>query len=852
MVAREVNSSLALLGLTLLLGCQGASQPAGLAPAPAPPNAAAAPAPEGSFGTGLLGAARLTVNRQTGEVSLLAAPTGAAVGDFFALDATQFFTSDPCRDCMRLTSFAFAADELELEVTIRHPFPNTSQRRDLDVFDPRVIVFAPAKAEWSFVEFDTAPTYLRPNPVGGPPTPAKLSANTNFLLKNDGYTTRFDERVDFLYGVNYQGTLNPFRNYATYLIPNDVLSGPNPERRLSQDRAPESETFNIYLPDGVDVFEAIFVLEASYGQSATRPTRMSPTYYIPAFNRKEAYELKATVSSPSAGLEYLSQMDVSVSALDWQQQSPLDLTYPNPASLDAVPVSSRVRDITIVLPGWSANPMTVVTPSSGVGTPSSPLIYSAVLERDEIFPPRPDAVLPLLVIATDEMQGQVMSNTNPAFDLGTSYDAAAYFIDRIPLNVVQTFTTGPSAPGMMVAPTGVKIRPAPYANSDEGVAQLEPIYLSPLDSQGRAPARDLRLLSAPSTGDFRLMSPPGTLLPENVVYASGEKPIDDYPDTPNAHPNPGATMPVTSLAALPNGNFIAGFGDHNFTVNPIRFSTGLTDRVANSDLVRTWRTGGAGTTLGPRLSQGCGSAPGPAFGARVRAVVPAPGVALGGRSNLLGFISAGLNSEACSDFARLDYYGAPYSSESDRVVSASLKSIIIDLFSGVETELKYRQFRGVEPLGFRNANQWFHAAFFGNRVVLFNALQNFNPVTRSSVPIVLGARSTGVENIVDMAYVPYDPDYPFAIGGTAQSTDWLLLLVRGGLGGYRLLALETTNVSLPLVADWNGATPGSWGMTTPIITDMDFDRVNRILILSYDSNGVSAGGDILSTLLMTF
>lgn len=839
-----------LAGFLALLGCQAGSPtaPTGADPAPAPIAVALTP---GTPGQGMLGSAKLRVDRTTGEVTLTPIRNGAAIGDTFPLDATAYFTSDPCRDCMKLTSFALAPDELNLEVTVRHPFPSVTSRRDLDVFDPRVILFAPGTDAWEFTTFDQLNGYLRPDPLGGPPVRTPFSANARMLLNASGYTTHYDERVDFLNGVTYVGTLNPYIDYATELIPNDNSSGNNPEHRMAQTREPESETFRIYFPPEITLFEAILVFEANYGQSATKATRLSPLYFTPSFNRREAYSTKVSYMRPDNGLLPGSQIAVTVGVTDWQHQSAVDLAYPDPANLAGIPQASRVDRVEVSLPGWTETMQISNFAFSGVGTSADPLVYTLTLPRDAVFPPRPDATLPMLVRVVDEMDGQEISNTNPAFDLGQTFDVATYQIVRMGLSVIMAnVTDGPSA-GMIQRNSGLRIRPAPYANTDEGTAEFELVYPAHASDPFSAPAKDLRMLFAPSSGDFRLVDPsPLVSSLTGEFYADGDLPIDDYPASPDAHPNPDSTMPVRSLGASLGGNFMAAFGDDNFTINPLRFSTGITDLVANSDVVRTWTNAGSVRTPGPRLSEGCGSAPGPSFGSRVRGIVSAPTASLAGETGFLGFISAGLDCEACGDYASLSYYSAPYSSEADRLVTIDLDNIAVSLFAGVPTELNYRRLARIVPLPPRNATNWPHVAFFNNRIVLFNAMAGFNPTTRTSSPTPLGSTLTGLETVIDVCFIPYDADYPFAIGGVAQTDDWVVCLVKGGLTDHRLLAFNTANTPA-LQADWGGGLPTNWGPTFPPITELDFDPVNRILAMSADSNGVSAGGDILTTFLVT-
>lgn len=840
-----------LLAAGLVTGCQGSGGPA----APVMQENAASPAPAMDAapvppGVGLLAVARLEVDRTSGLVTLEPLRTGQAIGDTFPLDATAFFTQDPCRDCLKVTGFAFRSDVLTLDVTIRHPFPNTAQRQDLDVFDPRVILYLPDRPEWGATDFGGQITYRRPLPSGGF-TITPVAGNTR-SGQASGYTTRFDERVDTLYGLPTNGNLHPYIDYALDLLPNDPGSGANPWRRLNQSRSPETQVFKINLPPTIEVFASVLILEASYGQSATRTNRLNPQYYNPAFNRKEAFKVEYGFVPPLS-MAYGNTINVSVSAADWQHPAGVDPAYPDPGNPGGLPVESTIAYVEVAAAGWTQAATPIITPSFGDGTELSPLVFSANLPRTATFPPKPGTRIPVLIRVIDSLNGTPIGNQNPAFDLGQVYDVSAYQIFEIGIGQPLMPRLQAVAPGFIHRDANAQVRTAPYALSTESTSQLLPIYPNALNLAGEAPAPAMRLLSAPSTADFRIVNPGTVALAARAeFYAQGDKPIDDYPSSPAAHPNPAVNMPVPfgRLAAHPDGTFMAGFGDNNLTVNPIRFSTGLTDRVPNSAIVRTWTPNILGPLVGPRLSAGCGSAPGPTLGSFVRGVISAPGVTFSSRSKLMGFVTAGANSEACSRVARLDYYGAPYNSESQRALTVDLTQVADALWGPTPTQVQYSLLANVRPLRYRAAtNTWYHAVFINDRILLFDALEGFNPVSRTSNPSVLATRLSPLETLVDAAFIPHEPSHPFALDMFSQSADWLLLLTRS-LAGYRLIAIEPQPASFTLapISDLDGTFEG-WGALTPLCTGMAFDTVNRMLVLSYDSNGVSAGGDMLFSLL---
>ncbi|HYE80482.1 MAG TPA: hypothetical protein VEI97_21110, partial [bacterium] len=456
------------------------------------------------------------------------------------------------------------------------------------------------------------------------------------------------------------GTLNPYKDYARELIPNDPASGPNPNHRMSQGRSPETQVFQVYLPPTLDRFDAVLLLEVNYGQSATRATRLSPIYYLPQFNRKEAYRIETALPGVSDGRRYGSNLTLSVLVEDWQQIAALDVNYPNASDTSGLRAPSSVVDVEVYAPGWNRTGVVETIAVGGLGTASSPLIYNMNVPRDAVLPPNPGASVPVLIKVDDQLDGTVISNTDPAFDLGHTRDVSAYkILEFQPTGSSQLL---PASPQLLLHDTGLAIRPAPYAGSFEGTGGVEPFYTSGASTVFAGDHDDLRLLMAPASAANDLIAY-DPLATESMSYAAGVRPYDDYPNSPQAHPNPAVPMPVFSLAATPGGNAIAGFGDDNFTINPLRFSTGLTDPVPNSAVTALWRWDGAVGTLGPRLSDGCGSAPGPSLGGKVRlALANDNNVTIGRWSNLLGWASAGMNSEACGTYARVDYYGTPYTS----------------------------------------------------------------------------------------------------------------------------------------------------------------------------------------------
>ncbi|HYE78345.1 MAG TPA: hypothetical protein VEI97_10185, partial [bacterium] len=134
----------------------------------------------------------------------------------------------------------------------------------------------------------------------------------------------------------------------------------------------------------------------------------------------------------------------------------------------------------------------------------------------------------------------------------------------------------------------------------------------------------------------------------------------------------------------------------------------------------------------------------------------------------------------------------------------------------------------------------------GTTILRFNGFEAYDQPTRTSRPVASSTVMTlPVGQIVGMVYVPLE-GAPFVVGGTQQTTDWLVVLTRD-TAGYALRALDA-NAPWTEVASENGTIEG-WGSLFPLIVDIDFDPVSRLLMLSYDSNGITSGGSILVTAL---
>lgn len=302
----------------------------------------------------------------------------AAVGTTYDIDATQFFTQAPCRDCVQLTGFANEEPGLlRLDFALRHPFPGTLPRRDLHVFDVRGILILPGATEFGHL---TAPvnknlTAMETETLVGDP----------LLVRNaDGFTTHFDYHAEDPryrpHGPAIPGNLNAYKRYfedpATPVFNPADPAGWNV---MAMGAGPETQSYLLDKSRLIGTLPFAFVVDVRWGESATKPTRQNPTYYLPAFSRQEAWRVDVAVpqNNLQAG-DVTTRADLAVSVYDWQAAAGLAEHYPDPAQPHLLPWPGDVALIEATLPGVH-DLATVAQPVSGGGTPASPYVYELAL-----------------------------------------------------------------------------------------------------------------------------------------------------------------------------------------------------------------------------------------------------------------------------------------------------------------------------------------------------------------------------------------------------------------------------------------------------------------------------------------
>ena len=95
------------------------------------------------IGTGMLGAYSLDISPDYSSAELVPA-RGSSLGESFIVSGSAYFWTQPCRDCLRISSIGLDADEnIVLGFSLSHPLekgdpgqpPSGKNRLDLDIFD---------------------------------------------------------------------------------------------------------------------------------------------------------------------------------------------------------------------------------------------------------------------------------------------------------------------------------------------------------------------------------------------------------------------------------------------------------------------------------------------------------------------------------------------------------------------------------------------------------------------------------------------------------------------------------------------------------------------------------------------
>jgi len=323
--------------------------------------------------TAPIGVFRGYIDPKTLTAELIPSRNASKIGDIFDADITKFLLYTPCWNCVRIDNVMLTPDlNFAIKFAIKHPVSNIAVRPDLHAFDVHGIMIIPGDDAFGI-------QYPLPNNAGT----AEVSGNASSMLNPDGYTTHFDEIPEdphyFDPPIPIAGNLNPFKRFFT-----------NPDTPAFDPHSPqgynvfpvgsgwESQEYILKVPLNEPV-EFVFVVDASYGHSAVLANRQNPQYYLPSFNRKEAWKVDViTTENKLVAKDDTSTASFRIDVYDWQGGRTIDPNYPDPTHLGGIPYTSNVNGITISAPDL-APPLDVATPTSGTGAWGDPYKFDATI-----------------------------------------------------------------------------------------------------------------------------------------------------------------------------------------------------------------------------------------------------------------------------------------------------------------------------------------------------------------------------------------------------------------------------------------------------------------------------------------
>lgn len=272
----------------------------------------------------LLGLYEVQIDESLTSVSMTPVVTrGASLGEQYLGDITSFLTSVFCTDCARIDGVTLTDEGyIDVQISIRHPFdlpipgPTSGKNRiDLHLFDV-----------WGLIYTDDGVHY----PSAG------IRINPGFLVNADGYSGTYDEMIDdiiptqndhhpfkVLFEDTSEGNFDPNSKLAGFT---DVInpSGHNVFMQGSDFRS-TNYLFNVDVGNST---QFLLVLTASYGMSARwnipleeRGNRLTPGYFLPRFNRHEAWKIGVEIPDY---LNFLTSNDptqtaqIKIDVWDWQ------------------------------------------------------------------------------------------------------------------------------------------------------------------------------------------------------------------------------------------------------------------------------------------------------------------------------------------------------------------------------------------------------------------------------------------------------------------------------------------------------------------------------------------------------
>jgi hypothetical protein len=311
----------------------------------------------------------------TGE--LIPARNAAKIGDTFDSDLTQFLTVSPCFNCLQISGINYLGnDQVQVGFAIKHPFADIAKRPDLSVFDVRGIILTSGTTDFSqigvFMDATTS-------------DPARV--NVSLVANADGYTHHFDElALDTHYfdpPRNYDANINPYKRYfedgtAGVFDPHN----PSGYNVMEPGQTWETQNYIFNIPSGGSPIDFAFIADCTYGVSAVFKNRQTPYYFLPEFNRKEAWKVSVTTSyNALVGGNTASTAVFIAHASDWQAGMVADPNYPNTTNLSGLSSESDVKSVDLQIPFVTDGKISTENVISGGGTASDPYNFQLTVQN---------------------------------------------------------------------------------------------------------------------------------------------------------------------------------------------------------------------------------------------------------------------------------------------------------------------------------------------------------------------------------------------------------------------------------------------------------------------------------------
>lgn len=305
----------------------------------------------------------------TGEI--IPARNASAIGATFDADLTQFLTVTPCPNCLQINGIQLTSDgHVNVGFAVKHPFADPAKRPDLHGFDVRGIVLADGDFYFPNTLVNLTDTETVP-----------VKANVSLLTNPDGFTHHFDELAldDHYFNPprSYDATINPYKRYFENSATGAFDFGnPSGHNVIPCGSDWETQVYSFNLQPGAETLDFGFIVDCAYGASAVLKNRFNPYYFLPEFNRKEAWKVETTIETNNLqSASTSSTASLKVEVCDWQAGLTADPNYPDTANLSGIKFKSDVASVSVEVP-FVAALTTVTSSSSGTGTGSEPYVYN--------------------------------------------------------------------------------------------------------------------------------------------------------------------------------------------------------------------------------------------------------------------------------------------------------------------------------------------------------------------------------------------------------------------------------------------------------------------------------------------